>query len=113
MGKAEDDELQAAAKAGDVNRLRAAVSKGANLEAKDSVRVLRAPVRLAHCAPLTRRAQQSGDTPLANAASYKGHVEAIRALVELGADLEAKNNVRVVFAPPSCLDRALSYNLRS
>ena len=51
MGKAEDDELQAAARVGDVNRLRAAVSKGANLEAKDYVRVC--SVHL--CALLTAR----------------------------------------------------------
>ena len=39
MGKAEDDELFGAAEAGDVSRLRAAVSNGADLEAKDIVRL--------------------------------------------------------------------------
>ena len=68
MGKAEDDELQAAAKAGDVARLRAAVGKGANREAKDS----------------------AGYTPLANAVC-KGHADVAVALVELGADLEARD----------------------
>ena len=42
MGKAEDEELQAAARAGDLARLRAAVSNGADLEAKDDVRLHRA-----------------------------------------------------------------------
>ena len=42
--------------------------------------------------------RQSGDSPLGNAAFY-GKVDCIRALVELGAELEAKDGVR---AAPGC-----------
>ena len=48
---------------------------------------------------LARNAWQHGYTPLATAA-YNGKVDCIRALVELGADVNAKNNVRALLCWP-------------
>jgi ankyrin repeat protein len=74
-----------------VDAIRVLVELGADIEAKDNVRWfgLQMP---AYC-HLTRVHAQSEYTPLANAAC-NGNVDAIRALVELGADLEAKTVVR-------------------
>ncbi len=46
------------------------------------------------CAPLPRLAGQIGVTALIQA-SANGHVEAVRLLIEKGANLEAANNVRI------------------
>ena len=84
--------LALAAWKGHVDAIRALTELGGDLEAKDRVRLAIAAARRAHAAPDSACAQNAGRTPLANAA-YNGHVDAIRAMVELGADLEAKTNV--------------------
>jgi Ankyrin repeat len=87
-----DEELIAAAEAGDVRKLRELIGKGANINAKDSVRVGCAESCL-QVPPTSLACAQNGDTPL-HYAAYNGHVDAVRYLVEKGANINATNNVR-------------------
>ena len=76
--------------------IRTLVELGAELESKNSVRsgTRRAAWRRVRRLTLTARvAWQLGRAPLAIAA-YNGHMDCMRAMMELGAELEAKDNVR-------------------
>ena len=76
--------------------IRALVELGAEREARDKVRAAtryQAWRRIRLLTLAACNAWQEGITPLALAAS-EGEVDCIRALVELGAKLEARDNVR-------------------
>ncbi len=92
-GQFGDTGLANAAFNGKVEAIRALVELGSNLETTSSVSSECAGESSREWLCLTAPSLQNGYTPLSRAAS-KGHIEAIRALVELGADLEAKDKVR-------------------
>ena len=91
-----DTPLISAACGGNVDSIRALVELGADLEGQANVR-LGCQRRCATCTPEpavpdSARAQ-NGFTPLLCAAYY-GQADAVSALIELGADLEARDEVR-------------------
>ena len=83
-------ELGDAARAGDAQKLRELITNGADIEANIGVRA-----RCTFCFYLQYNLQcvQDGATPLTHAAAF-GHMDAVRYLVEKGANIEARDRVR-------------------